>query len=45
MNVMYHIVFVWMIEEKSSWNSLYINADKLASEIFVYHIVHIEDKS
>ena len=29
-------MFVPMIEEKSSRNSLLINADKLLSEIFVY---------
>ena len=30
--------FVSIIEKKSSWNSLYINADKLASEILVQMI-------
>ena len=32
----YRTVFVPTIEEKSLWNSLQINADKLTSEIFVY---------
>ena len=27
--------FVLMIEEKSPWNSVYINADKLTSEILM----------
>ena len=33
-------VFVLMIEEKSSWNSLQIDGDKVTSEIFVYKTLH-----
>ena len=33
-------LFVPMNEEKSSWNSLWINLDKLTSEIFVHKALH-----
>ena len=36
----YPTVFVLMIEERSSWNSLYIKADKLTSTIFVHQALH-----